>query len=265
MTPTVTSQVYRRAPCRLATLPLVCKRFRRLLLDPQDRHLWSELTIVAHEFKGESAELNHLRYLGFLRSHLHQVEVATLLHDPVVRSTAYWMCSRPQSVGDDISFRFLRIVCKMMCKRTHTITVKFIAQAFMVHGSPMQVEVNSHVDGSYWESYTVPRALEHGAILLAFVPHLTRISLETGWHSSKPSVKIATFVAAFEASETSHSSRAATGSRCASQRAHGASSDLGAERGILETVTIKMQASVPKRLTKMQVHSMPIVLGVHHA
>ncbi len=181
MTPTVTSQVYRRAPCRLATLPLVCKRFRRLLLDPEDRHLWSELTIVAHDFKGESAELNHLRFLAFLRSHLHQVEVATLLHDTVVRSTAYWMCSRTQSVGDDTSFRFLRIVCKMMCKRTHTITVKFIAQAFMVHGSPMQVEVNSHVDGSYWESYTVPRALEHGAILLAFAPHLTRISLETGF------------------------------------------------------------------------------------
>lgn len=71
--------------CRLGPLPLVCKRFQRLLLDPRDRQLWSELTITA--FRTTEPEHRHQQFLAFLRSHLHQVEVAHLVQEELrVRS-----------------------------------------------------------------------------------------------------------------------------------------------------------------------------------
>lgn len=72
--------------CRLGPLPLVCKRFQRLLLDPRDRHLWSELELRADGCVGVLSDTSHQRFLAFLRSHLHQVEVATLVGQEV-RST----------------------------------------------------------------------------------------------------------------------------------------------------------------------------------
>ena len=61
---------------RLQVLPLVCKRFRRLLSDPNDRHMWSHLYIGSSY--GTSSEYSYRRYLTFLRSHLHNVEVVDL-------------------------------------------------------------------------------------------------------------------------------------------------------------------------------------------
>ena len=61
--------------CRLC-LPPVCKRFQRLLSDPNDSRMWSEICIQASF--SELSEHSYQRFLAFLGSHLHQVEVADL-------------------------------------------------------------------------------------------------------------------------------------------------------------------------------------------
>ena len=70
------SQSMRARTCRLGPLPLVCKRFQRLLSDPNDRRMWSALDIRASFEDG--SEHSHQRFLAFLGLHLHQVEVADL-------------------------------------------------------------------------------------------------------------------------------------------------------------------------------------------
>ena len=59
---------------RLGPLPRVCKRFQRLLSDPNDSRVWSKITICASY--GEDSDQSYQRFLAFLGSHLHQVEVA---------------------------------------------------------------------------------------------------------------------------------------------------------------------------------------------
>ncbi len=66
----------RARTCRVRPLSLVCKCFHRLLSDPNDRHMWSEMCIS--DFFGAASEHSHQRFLTFLRAHLSQVEVADL-------------------------------------------------------------------------------------------------------------------------------------------------------------------------------------------
>ncbi len=54
----------------------MCKRFQRVLSDPNDRHMLSEI-YISDSF-GNASEHSYQRFLAFLRSHLHRVEAAVL-------------------------------------------------------------------------------------------------------------------------------------------------------------------------------------------